>query len=76
MAQYERMYNSCRVPGEECDTIECCSRDKRHIVVLRNNSVMVMDVLTETGSIKVSCQRSTTVYLQQHHLNLSFLSDN
>jgi hypothetical protein len=53
MHQYERMYNSCRVPGEECDTIQVYSKDKRHIVVLRNNRIMQVEVLDESGAIKV-----------------------
>lgn len=52
MYQYERMYNSCRVPGEECDTIQVYSKDKRHIVVLRNNRIMQVEVLDESGAIK------------------------
>ena len=52
MAQYERMYNSCRVPGEECDSIVTYSSDKRHIVVLRNNYILAVEVLDEAGAIK------------------------
>lgn len=52
MAQYERMYNSCRVPGEECDSIVTYSGDKRHIIVLRNNYILAVEVLDEAGAIK------------------------
>ena len=52
MAQFERMYNSCRVPGEECDSIETYSNDKRHIVVLRNNFILSVEVIDADGTIK------------------------
>lgn len=52
MAQYERMYNSCRVPGEECDSIETFAHDKRHVAVLRNNVILSVEVLDEAGRIK------------------------
>lgn len=52
MDQYSRMFNSCRVPGEECDSIETYAHDQRHIVVLRNNYVFAVDVLEADGSIR------------------------
>lgn len=52
MAQFERMYNSCRVPGEECDSIETFPHDRRHIAVLRNNVILSVEVLDDAGRIK------------------------
>lgn len=52
MAQYKRMFNSCRVPGTECDSIETYGADQRHIAVLRNNCILSVEVLDEGGRIK------------------------
>jgi len=50
MDQFSRMFNSCRVPGEECDVIETYPHDARHIVVMRNNALFAVDVLAADGS--------------------------
>lgn len=50
MHQYLRMFNSCVVPGEECDSIEVYpDNELRHILVLKNNLVYTLDVLDENG---------------------------
>jgi carnitine O-acetyltransferase len=50
MDQYSRMFNSCRVPGEESDSIEVFPHDQKHIIVLRNNSLFKVDVVKDDGS--------------------------
>ena len=52
MHQYRRMFASCRLPGENMDTIECYAEEKpRHIIVLRNNAIYSFDVLDEEGNV-------------------------
>lgn len=50
MFQYSRMFNSCRVPGEDVDEIVTYA-PARHIVVLHNNGVYAFDVLDAAGNI-------------------------
>ncbi|CAK4663870.1 hypothetical protein AeMF1_011375 [Aphanomyces euteiches] len=50
MYQYARFFNSCVIPGEECDEMEVYEHNQRHIVVMRNNCVWVMDVIDEKGN--------------------------
>ncbi|ETV95542.1 hypothetical protein H310_10986 [Aphanomyces invadans] len=50
MHQYTRFFNSCVIPGEDCDEIEVYEHNQRHIVILRNNCMWVLDVLDEQGN--------------------------
>lgn len=56
MYQYARMFNCCRIPGEECDRMEVYPAagpsSAKHIVVLRNDRIVRMQVLdSETSAI-------------------------
>ncbi|RHZ08368.1 hypothetical protein DYB37_001292 [Aphanomyces astaci] len=50
MFQYTRFFNSCVIPGEDCDEIQVYDHNQRHIVILRNNCMWVLDVLDEQGN--------------------------
>ena len=50
MFTYSRMFNSCQIPGEDCDSIERFE-GARHAVVLCNDAIFAFDVLDEAGEI-------------------------
>jgi hypothetical protein len=49
MHTYSRMFNTCVIPGEECDEIRTMPNDAKHILVLRNNSMWTVEVFDENG---------------------------
>lgn len=49
MVQFSRMFNSCRVPGETCDSIVTYPHTHRHIAVLRNDRICALQVLDAAG---------------------------
>ncbi|GLD99250.1 hypothetical protein PINS_up007968 [Pythium insidiosum] len=49
MFTYSRMFNSCVIPGEECDEIRTYDNAAKHIIVLRNNNMWALDVFDEKG---------------------------
>ncbi|RYG57546.1 hypothetical protein EON66_00115 [archaeon] len=51
MDQYTRMFNSCRVPGVECDELRVFEHTARHVVVLRNNRIFSVRVLSDDGRV-------------------------
>ncbi|CAH0481860.1 unnamed protein product [Peronospora belbahrii] len=49
MFTYTRMFNTCVIPGEECDEMMSYPHDSKHILVLRNNCMWVVQVLDDQG---------------------------
>ncbi|CAI5743269.1 unnamed protein product [Peronospora destructor] len=49
MFTYSRMFNTCVIPGEECDEMASYPHDSKHILVLRNNCMWVMQVINDKG---------------------------
>ena len=49
MFTYSRMFNTCVIPGEECDEMVSYPHDSKHILVLRNNCMWVMQVINDKG---------------------------
>ena len=47
MNQYSRMFSTCRVPGEEVDNLEQYDNTSKHIAVLANNAIFLMDVVDD-----------------------------
>lgn len=51
MSQFSSLFASTRVPHSECDTLQR-SDNSRHILVLRNGHMYVLDALDDSGAIK------------------------
>ncbi|RQM17727.1 hypothetical protein DD237_001220 [Peronospora effusa] len=49
MFTYSRMFNTCVIPGEECDEMVSYPHDSKHILVLRNNCMWVIQVINDKG---------------------------
>uniref|UniRef100_A0AAV1UCS0 Choline/carnitine acyltransferase domain-containing protein n=1 Tax=Peronospora matthiolae TaxID=2874970 RepID=A0AAV1UCS0_9STRA len=49
MFTYTRMFNTCVVPGEECDEMVSYPPDAKHILVLRNNCMWAVQVMHDNG---------------------------
>ncbi|RLN60697.1 hypothetical protein BBJ29_005983 [Phytophthora kernoviae] len=49
MHTYSRMFNTCVIPGEECDEIVSYPHDAKHILVLRNNCMWAVQVFGDNG---------------------------
>ncbi|KAE8896919.1 Carnitine [Phytophthora fragariae] len=49
MHTYSRMFNTCVIPGEECDEIVSYPHDAKHILVLRNNCMWAVQVFDDKG---------------------------
>ena len=49
MFTYTRMFNTCVVPGEECDEMVSYPPDAKHILVLRNNCMWAVQVIQDNG---------------------------
>ncbi|RLN47323.1 hypothetical protein BBJ28_00002320 [Nothophytophthora sp. Chile5] len=47
MFTYSRMFNTCVIPGEECDEMVSYPHDAKHILVLRNNCMWAVRVLDD-----------------------------
>ncbi|RLN32746.1 hypothetical protein BBJ28_00001957 [Nothophytophthora sp. Chile5] len=47
MFTYSRMFNTCVIPGEECDEMVEYPHDAKHILVLRNNCMWAVRVLDD-----------------------------
>lgn len=50
MHTYSRMFNTCIIPGEECDELVSFPHDAKHIIVLRNNCIWTLQVLGDDGN--------------------------
>ena len=50
MFPYTRLFSSCRIPGETCDTIETYSA-MRHIIVIYRSQMYSIDVINENGTV-------------------------
>ena len=62
MWQYKRMFNSCVVPGEDCDQmVEYPDDELKHIIVMRNDLMYRVEVIDEHGEIYPS--PSTYIYI-------------
>ena len=51
MDQYKSMFRSCRIPGEAMDELQTYDDGATHIVVLRNDHIMSMEVCDASGAI-------------------------
>ncbi|KAI9913107.1 hypothetical protein PsorP6_004917 [Peronosclerospora sorghi] len=49
MFTYTRMFNTCVIPGEECDEMVSYPHDAKHILALRNNCMWVIQVLDDNN---------------------------
>ncbi|CEG38666.1 carnitine o-acetyltransferase [Plasmopara halstedii] len=49
MYTYSRMFNTCVIPGEDCDEMVSYPHDAKHIIVLRNNCMWAVQVFTSAG---------------------------
>lgn len=50
MYQYRRMFNSCRIPGDEQDEIVTYPDEElRDIAVLSNNKIYLVEVINDNG---------------------------
>ncbi|OWZ21235.1 Choline/Carnitine O-acyltransferase [Phytophthora megakarya] len=49
MFTYSRMFNTCVIPGEECDEMVSYPHDAKHILVLRNNCMWAVRVFDDNG---------------------------
>ncbi|KAG6602914.1 Choline/Carnitine O-acyltransferase [Phytophthora cinnamomi] len=49
MHTYSRMFNTCVIPGEECDEMVSYPHDAKHILVLRNNCMWAVQVFDDKG---------------------------
>ncbi|DBA00919.1 TPA: hypothetical protein N0F65_006119 [Lagenidium giganteum] len=49
MYTYSRMFNTCVIPGEECDEMRSYPHDAKHIIVLRNNCIWALQVMDDKG---------------------------
>uniref|UniRef100_H3HDE6 Choline/carnitine acyltransferase domain-containing protein n=1 Tax=Phytophthora ramorum TaxID=164328 RepID=H3HDE6_PHYRM len=49
MYTYSRMFNTCVIPGEECDEMVSYPHDAKHILVLRNNCMWAVQVFDDKG---------------------------
>ncbi|KAF4037652.1 Choline/Carnitine o-acyltransferase [Phytophthora infestans] len=49
MFTYSRMFNTCVIPGEECDEMVSYPHDAKHILVLRNNCMWAVQVFGDNG---------------------------
>ncbi|TMW62458.1 hypothetical protein Poli38472_005076 [Pythium oligandrum] len=49
MHTYSRMFNTCIIPGEECDEMKSYPHDAKHIIVLRNNCIWAVQVFDDKG---------------------------
>lgn len=47
MYTYSRMFNTCIIPGEECDEMAYYPHTSKHIIVLRNNCIWTVQVIDE-----------------------------
>lgn len=50
MHTYSRMFNTCIIPGEECDELVSYPHDSKYIIVLRNNCIWTVQVLDDAGN--------------------------
>lgn len=50
MHTYTRMFNTCIVPGEECDELVSYPNDSKYIIALRNNCIWTVQVLDDNGN--------------------------
>uniref|UniRef100_K3WLZ3 Choline/carnitine acyltransferase domain-containing protein n=1 Tax=Globisporangium ultimum (strain ATCC 200006 / CBS 805.95 / DAOM BR144) TaxID=431595 RepID=K3WLZ3_GLOUD len=50
MHTYSRMFNTCIIPGEECDEFMNYPHDAKHIIALRNNCIWTIQVLDDNGN--------------------------
>lgn len=50
MHTYTRMFNTCIIPGEECDELVSYPHDSKYIIALRNNCIWTVQVLDDNGN--------------------------
>lgn len=49
MYTYSRMFNSCVIPGEDCDEMREYPHTSKHILVFRNNCIWALQVFDDNG---------------------------
>lgn len=51
MSQYDRLFNSTRIPKPDCDILVTKSNNIRHIIVIKNGHYYKVNVLDKTGGL-------------------------
>lgn len=51
MSQYDRLFNSTRIPKADCDILVTKSKNIRHIVVIKNGHYYKVNVLDKNGEL-------------------------
>ena len=84
MDQYKHMFNICRIPGIEKDSLQTYSLTTTHIIVMNNNQIIKLQVCDEYGipfsyqdiveGFQEAIKLSTDLFELEGHLPLSVLT--
>ncbi|XP_060076491.1 carnitine O-palmitoyltransferase 1, liver isoform-like [Ylistrum balloti] len=57
MAQYEKVFSTTRIPGEDCDSwLHCDSTESKHVAVLRKGLIYKVSVFDKKGKLLTPVQ--------------------